>query len=150
MVKALVMVAFGLALAAQASDSVSDLSWMVGAWEARLGQAQVEEHWIAPRGGTLLGVSRTVAGEKTVAFEFLRIETRSDGIYYVAHPNARPGTDFKLTRVLNRTAVFENPRHDHPKLIRYQLVSEGSLQVRIEGDEEGKHVIQDFDFKRKD
>ncbi len=47
----------------------------------------------------MMGVSRTVAGDKTVEFEYLRIEQRADGIYYVAHPKARcPGTDFKLTR----------------------------------------------------
>ena len=47
----------------------------------------------------MLGMSRTVAGDKTVEFEYLRIEQRADGIYYVAHPKARcPGTDFKLMR----------------------------------------------------
>lgn len=68
-------------------------------------------------------------------------------IYYVAHPNARPGTDFKLTRTDGHSAVFENPQHDHPKIIRYPKNPDGSLTARIEGDEKGKHVVQEFHFR---
>ncbi|MCA1578143.1 MAG: DUF6265 family protein [Acidobacteria bacterium] len=32
----------------------------------RQGRAQVEEHWTSVAGGSMMGMSRTVAGEKTV------------------------------------------------------------------------------------
>ncbi len=44
----------------------------------------------------LVGMSRTVAAGRTTSFEFMRIEARADGIYYVAQPGGRPPVDFKL------------------------------------------------------
>ena len=79
-----------LNLSAQSQDSLSDLSWLAGGWQGTVGEAQIEEHWIQPAGGTMLGLSRTVAGGRTVAFEFLRIEGRADGPVYVAQRQGRP------------------------------------------------------------
>jgi len=91
-------------------------------------------------------MSRTVAGEKTVEFEYLRIEQRADGIYYVAHPKARcPGTDFKLTRASATEAVFENPEHDFPKRIIYRKTEDG-LTARIDGGEGTKSMS--FAYRR--
>src|SRR5687768_10237437 len=116
---------FMLALTIKASTqtlTLADISWMAGDWQtAPGGKRQVDEHWTQVAGASMLGMSRTVAGDKTVEFEYLRIEQRADGIYYVAHPKARcPGTDFKLTRASATEAVFENPQHDFPKRIIYE------------------------------
>src|SRR5688572_31206690 len=83
------------------TPTMSDLSWIAGAWQtAPGGRRQIEEHWTTAAGGSMMGVSRTIAGDKTVEFEYLRIEQRADGIFYVAHPKARcPGTDRKSTRL---------------------------------------------------
>lgn len=126
---------------------IEDLAWITGHWVRTSGRARTEELWTAVAGGTTFGLSRTVAGEKTVEFEYLRIETRPDGIYYVAHPNARPGTDFKLVRLEGGEAVFENLAHDFPQRIIYRKNSDGSLFVRIEGDQNGKTVGRDFHFQ---
>jgi uncharacterized protein DUF6265 len=115
--------------------SISALSWITGDWQTAPGsRAQIEEHWTTPAGGSMLGMSRTVAGEKTVEFEYLRIEQRADGVFYVAHPKARcPGTDFKLTKSSASEAVFENPQHDFPKRIIYRRTGDDSLTATIDG-----------------
>ena len=114
---------------------IADLAWISGDWQtASGGKAQIEEHWTALAGASMMGLSRTVAQGKTVEFEYLRIEQRVDGIYYVAHPKARcPGTDFKLTTLSKQEAVFENPEHDFPKRIIYRKSSDGSLIASIDG-----------------
>ena len=121
------------------NPTLADLSWMSGDWQtAAGGRRQIEEHWTAAAGGSMMGVSRTVAGDKTVEFEYLRIEQREDGIYYVAHPKARcPGTDFKLTRASATEAVFENPQHDFPKRIIYRKTDDG-LTASIDAGEGSK------------
>ena len=82
----------------------------------------------------MIGMGRTIAGGKTVEFEYLRIEQRADQIYYVASPKGRcPGTDFKLTRLAGQEATFENPEHDFPKRIIYRKNSDGSLTASIDG-----------------
>ena len=127
--------------------SIATLTWIAGDWQSEPGgRAQVEEHWTKLAGGTMMGMSRTVAGEKTVEFEYLRIEQRADGIYYVAHPKARcPGTDFKLTRASTTEAVFENPQHDFPKRIIYRKTDDG-LTASIDGGEGTKAMA--FPMKR--
>jgi hypothetical protein len=119
------------------TTSLADISWISGDWQtAPGGRAQIEEHWTTAAGGTMMGMSRTVAGEKTVEFEYLRIEQRADGIYYVAHPKARcPGTDFKLTKASATEAVFENPQHDFPKRVIYRKTADDSLTASIDGGE---------------
>ena len=123
------------------NPTLADLSWMSGDWQtAPGGRRQIEEHWTGVAGGSMMGVSRTVAGDKTVEFEYLRIEQRQDGIYYVAHPKARcPGTDFKLTRASATEAVFENPQHDFPKRIIYRKTDAG-LTASIDGGEGTKSM----------
>ena len=53
------------------------------------------------------------------------------------------GVSFKLTKLEGESAVFENPEHDHPKIIRYRKGEDGSLTARIEGDE----GVQAFAFR---
>ena len=128
--------------------TVADLAWMSGSWVTTQGKTQIEEHWTKPAGDTMLGMGRTLKDGKTVFFEYLRIEARPDGIFYVAHPKARPGTDFKLTRLTAGEALFENPQHDNPKKILYRKNPDGSLTARVEGDENGKPTSEEFHYRR--
>lgn len=130
------------------TTTLSDLSWIAGDWQTESGgRRQSEEHWTTATGGTMLGMSRTIAGEKLVEFEYLRIEQRADGIYYVAHPKARcPGTDFKLTKSSATEAVFENPQHDFPRRIIYRKTGDDSLTATIDGGEGSKAMS--FSFRR--
>jgi hypothetical protein len=41
------------------------------------------------------------------------------------------------------TAVFENPQHDHPKVIRYRR-EDGTLTAEVEGDE----GTQEFRYRK--
>ena len=56
-----------------ARADVADLRWLAGCWSQDGREAGSVEQWTAPAGGTMLGMSRTVSGGKTVAFEHLRI-----------------------------------------------------------------------------
>jgi hypothetical protein len=132
-----------LAIALLAAAGPADLAFMKGSWEGGGGAMKFEERWTEEAGGLMLGVSRTIKGDRAVAFEFLRIEFRQDGVFYVAQPGGRPKTEFRLTASDGKSATFENPAHDHPKLIRYSLGAEGTLKAELDG-AEGR---QSFVFK---
>ena len=136
-----------LAIMFMQTPTLADISWIAGDWQTEPGgRRQIEEHWTAVAGASMLGMGRTVAGDKTVEFEYLRIEQRADGIYYVAHPKARcPGTDFKLTRASATEAIFENPQHDFPKRIIYRKTDNG-LTASIDGGEGTKAIS--FAYRR--
>jgi hypothetical protein len=142
-----ICVAGCICLPAHSQDKLSYLAWLTGGWQSTLGKARIEEHWIQPDGGTMLGLSRTVAGGRTISFEFLRIESRAEGTFYVAQPQGRPPVEFKLIEGAENGVVFENPQHDHPKIIRYAKEVDGSLRAEIEGDEKGKHKKMIFKFR---
>lgn len=96
----------------------------------------------------MLGMSRVVAGDRMAFFEYMRIEKRADGIYFVAQPSGKAPTSFKLTKSGAALVVFENPAHDHPKIVTYRLEGKDGLVATLEGDEGGKHLKQDFRFQR--
>ena len=79
----------------------------------------------------MLAVSRTVSRERLSAFEYLRIVEREGSLVYIAQPNGLPPTEFVLTEISPSRAVFENPRHDYPKKIVYELSPEGVLSATV-------------------
>ncbi len=67
------------------------VAWMAGRWEGRDAKGlEMEEVWLEPKGGTMLGLHRDVAGGKAVSFEFLRIALEAEGLTYWASPRGRP------------------------------------------------------------
>lgn len=125
--------------------NIGDLQWLVGAWRGAAGTASVEEHWIRPEGGAMLGLGRTVRQGRMVGFEFLRIVTRGEAIIYIAQPGGGAATEFPMTSSGPNVAVFENPAHDHPTLIRYRRTGT-ALTAEVEGTEQGKPVREVYTF----
>jgi len=131
-----------------AKATIGDLKWLSGAWVgARPSGATFEERWSPGKGGAMLATSRSVnASGRMFAFEFLRIVERDGGLVYVAQPNGAPPTDFVLVEVSATRAVFENPRHDYPKRIAYELAGD-SLTATIGFIKGG--TPRRFEFKRE-
>jgi hypothetical protein len=128
---------------------IHDLGWMTGSWTCQSAVERLDEHWTDAGGRSMLGVGRRVTGDQTLFFEYLRIEERSDGIYYIAHPKAGPGVEFKLVACRRGEARFENPAHDYPRSIRYRRNSDGTIGVRLEGIEAGQALVEEFLYRRK-
>lgn len=114
-----------------AKAKITDLAWLQGVWSGMSGTRSTEERWTPPQGGAMLGVSRTIRGEKMVAFEYLRIVEREGGLVYVAQPGGKTATEFVLTESTKNKAVFKNPRHDYPQRIVYELDKDGKLTANI-------------------
>jgi hypothetical protein len=125
-----------------ARATLSQLSWLAGIWSGGDGTVAFEERWTPAAGGAMLAVSRTLKGDRMVAFEFLRIVERDGGLIYIAQPNGRPPTEFLLSAITSDSATFENPTHDFPKMIRYGQRADGSLEARVsDGDNRGQVFV---------
>jgi len=127
--------------------AVDDLSWMAGYWTGA-DDPRYEELWLAPAGGVMVGIGRDARREGRVSFEYLRIEPRADGAYYVAKPSNQPEAAFRLASAgPGPRAVFENPAHDFPQRISYAL--EGDvLTATVSGIVDGKERSSTFVMKR--
>ena len=123
------------------SGQLAQLAFMSGTWISDDGET--EEQWLAPRGETMIGISRTVKDGRTVFFEFLRIEIEGGTITLFASPRGKPPVPFKLAEVSNARAVFANPEHDDPKKISYEREGEG-LRATTEG-----ATIQSYRMRRR-
>jgi hypothetical protein len=128
-----------------AAATIGAVAWLSGAWTTA-GAAATEERWLEPAGGAMLGTSRTIARDRMVAFEFLRIVERDGTLVYIAQPGGQPPTEFVLTSVSDGRAVFENPEHDYPKAIAYTRTGD-ALVARIS--DAGGLRPQEFQFTRK-
>ncbi len=136
-----------IALPESAEAAIADMAWLAGPWTGIRRASSIEERWSPPRGGAMLGVSRTVGAEKMTAFEYLRIVERDGGLVYVAQPGGRSPTEFVLTKLQENRAEFVNPRHDYPQRIVYELSKEGVLTASI-GFAKGR--LQSFEFNREE
>ncbi|HEV2841812.1 MAG TPA: DUF6265 family protein [Chthoniobacterales bacterium] len=129
--------------------TINDLAWLKGCWTSSRSGRATTEHWLKPEGGTMLGISRTVAEGKTVEFEFMQIrEEPGDGIFFIAKPSGQPEATFKLIKGGAREVIFENPQHDFPQRVIYRLQDDGSLLGRIEGVSKGQEKSVDFPMNR--
>jgi hypothetical protein len=127
--------------------TLSQIEWLAGTWIGGTGPTALEERWTPPGGGTMLAVARTLRNGVMNAFEFLCIVQRNGGLVYTAMPNGRqPATDFTLTKIEASSVTFENPSHDFPKVIRYTLGADGTLEAQISGAANQK--AQTFRFKK--
>ncbi len=105
---------------APASARGDDLSWMAGSWVQEKDGRWTEEYWSLPRGGVMLGASRSGRDGALREFEFLRVQADADGaIAYIAQPGGGAPVAFPLVQHDGASATFENAAHDYPQRIRY-------------------------------
>lgn len=140
---------FPAAIGAQEQKAkLEDLAWLGGCWNNERGNRSVEEVWLKPKGGMMLGLGRTLKDGQAIEFEFMRIHEEKGEIFYTAKPSGQPEASFKLISNKNGEVVFENPQHDFPQRVIYRKQTDGSLIARIEGEMNGKKRGIDFPFKR--
>lgn len=130
----------------QAGD-FKKLEWLTGTWNRtniKPGRT-AHERWEKITDDKLRGYGVTIQGSDTVFLEKMTLLIKDNAIYYVADvPENQQPVYFKLTSVTSTGFVCENPQHDFPKKISYQLDG-ANLKAQISGD--GKSM--DFLFRKQ-
>lgn len=131
---------------------VSRLVWIAGCWEEAPrggGHTTVEEQWMTPRAGAMIGMSRMVRGDTAmIEFERLRVFEHNGRAVFHAEPSDQPPADFETTRVSDTLVVFENAAHDFPQRVIYHKRGADSLLARIEGTTHGATRAVDYPYAR--
>lgn len=122
--------------------------WLAGCWEMRVGDLLVEEHWMAYRGGSLLGMSRSVRGGRLSGYELLLLRQEGTRWVYEAHPSGQPSASFASVAISDTSVVFSNPEHDFPQTITYVRTSPDSLIARTTGVQGGRTDEFVFPYRR--
>jgi len=135
---------------------LAPLAWMRGCWEGKVNQRDFREEWLPPAGDMMVGVSQTTLRDKTIDFEYLRLESRPEGVFYVAAPSGKNEAAFRLAGQTTSggdevfTFVNATPGAEYPQRIIYRHATEGWLYATVEGKFKGvdKQVI--FPMRRVD
>lgn len=102
-----------------------------GTW--KLENEETYEHWNVFSDQNMKGISYKFKNNKTVVNEYLEISLVDNEIIYTATvvgQNEGKGISFTLVPG-GSSLVFENPQHDFPKKIEYQILSENEMFVTV-------------------
>jgi hypothetical protein len=125
------------AVPANPASTLEPFGWLHGCWDGKVNQRDFREEWLPLRGDMMIGVSQTVSQGKTQDFEYLRLELRPEGIFYVAVPSGKKETSFRLAGRTrdgeNEIFTFDNPVDEFPQRIIYRRATEGWLYAHVEG-----------------
>jgi hypothetical protein len=147
--------------AAPTPSTLDALAWLRGCWMGTVNRREFLEQWSPPRGSMMVGFSHTVvlapkaqgtlkdgtevAGkapsnpskDQTQNFEYLRLEARADGLYYVVVPSGKKEVAFKLSEVSEgqgaKIFTFTNLIDEFPQRIIYRRGTEGWLYAQVAG-----------------
>lgn len=123
-----------------------DFSWLTGSWE-RVNdnpKNKTTEFWEKISSQEWKGLGLTVQDTDTVFMEHMKISKREDDLYLnVSTPGNSEPIDFKITKHDKSSFIAENPAHDFPNKISYELTTAG-IKATVSGS--GKTI--DFIFKR--
>ena len=120
------------------------LGWLQGCWAMVNQERAVEEQWMAPRGKTMIGTSRTVDGSNLVGYEFMMIREQGDRLAFEVRPSGKPPIVFTSSTLTDSSVVFENSKHTYPQKIGYRRDGDNALYAWIEGSRNGE--VRSFGF----
>src|SRR6478609_11554526 len=113
---------------------IDQLSWLKGCWERRTARgAFIQEQWMAPRGGMMMGMARTFVRDTLREYEFVLIREVDGKLQYEAKPSGQPAATFPQKTVSDTLVEFEDLAHDFPQRIAYRRVGADSLIAWIDG-----------------
>jgi hypothetical protein len=123
-----------------------------GVWKMNTKRGAICEEWKKVNKNYLQNKGYMVRGADTTINERVTLTRTKENIFYtstVEDQNDKKPVAFKMTSAATgHVFVFENPEHDFPKRIVYELVSADSLHAFIDDGIDGTKKIQHFYYSR--
>ncbi|MEO6232211.1 MAG: DUF6265 family protein [Ferruginibacter sp.] len=140
-----------LMLPEKAQDPFRQLNNLQGTWMMKTGKGFIGESWKKINDSTLQSNGFMIKDGDTINAENVQLIKNKAGIFYiptVTNQNNQQPVTFRLTSSANNEFIFENPLHDFPKRIGYQLIANDSLIAWIDGGKEQAGSRKMFNYKR--
>ena len=123
-------IALAGAMLASAEDapapSVQALAWMTGIWAGPAGPGELEEHWTAPKAGSIQALVRMTGGGKTSMVELIVIEEEEGSLTLHLQqwdpgyqPRPQGPAKMKLVEIGENTVAFQAVAEADIKKLRY-------------------------------
>lgn len=138
-----------------AQDAAADfkrLQGLEGTWTMQTKRGITYESWVKVNDSVLAGKSyRLINTMDTLLLEEVQLVRKSNAIFYipvVQGQNDLLPVTFKLISTEKDVFVFDNPEHDFPQKINYELPKNDNLHAWIEGMDKGSYRKSDFYYKK--
>lgn len=130
---------------------IEKANWFLGEWENKSKTGDFTENWEKLSDSTFMAVSIIKQGKDTVFHENVVLEQKNDSLFYNVSmkENKDDITSFYLTSFTDKQLVFENPKHDFPTKIIYNLITADSISATIHGKIKGVEQTEIFPMTKK-
>jgi len=130
---------------------IEKANWFLGEWENHSKMGDFTENWEKLSDSTFMGISLIKQGKDTLFYENVVLEQKNDSLFYNVSikENKDDITSFYLTSFTDKQLVFENPKHDFPTKIIYNLISSDSISASIHGKVKGIEQSETFPMTKK-
>lgn len=131
---------------------IDEFSWLNGSWMMETKKGVIVESWKTNNDSTMSGKSSfTKHDEAPRLSETIELVYRKGSYYYIptaSGQNNNKAVTFKISFFDGSGFVAENPDHDFPKRITYQLINKDSIHAFIDGGPKMPEKKSDFYFSR--
>ena len=126
------------------------LKGFLGLWKQDEGVNLISyEEWKKVSDNFYQARSWTMYNDKQVYEENIELKAENGEVYYIPHVVENKGpVRFKMTSLEGNLATFENPAHDFPQKITYEMRGDTMLFARISGVKNGKEGSKEFPLRR--
>jgi len=132
-------------------STFKQLHVLQGTWKMQTKRGAVCEEWKLLNKDCLQSRGYYIKGADTIVNETVVLQNKANGVFYtstVVNQNEGKPTRFKLTSSANSKFVFENPEHDFPKRIVYELVNRDSIHAFIDDGNDASNKRSHFYYSR--
>jgi hypothetical protein len=133
-------------------EEIEKVSWLIGNWENTTEEGNLSETWKKINDSTLVGESYFIRNKDTLHWESITLLEKEVALLYipiVTGQNDNKPITFKLTSLTEKEFTFENPAHDYPQKIVYQMVNDSNIVTTISGMQQGKISTESYPMTRK-
>lgn len=129
-------------------EELDKAKWLLGNWEKKDSLGTLTESWKVLDDSTYTGETFFISPKKdTIHSEAMQLMQNGDFLIYsttVKGENREEPTEFQLRENVDSLLVFENPKHNYPQKIRYQLNIDKSVFITISGTQNGKAGAESY------
>jgi hypothetical protein len=123
-----------------------------GTWKMVTKRGAICEEWKKMDKNYLQSKGYIVKGNDTIINERVALTRNGADIFYtstVEDQNNKQPIAFRLTKAEGNRFVFENPNHDFPKRIVYELVTADSLYAFVDDGNNESKKRQNFYYRKQ-
>ncbi|MBC7709755.1 MAG: hypothetical protein H7203_06825 [Rhizobacter sp.] len=110
---------------APGKNTVDALQWMTGCWQAKSARdgSTINETWLSPRGGSMLGTGQTFLDNKTLGWEAMRVYDEAGAVKFWLRPGLRNELTLTLEAAGDAFSAFSVTEGDTTTKLRYERKS---------------------------